>query len=111
VLRSLIATGVSLAALRLAPAAASAESLTLQAPTSAVEDTAVKIVASGEAGIDRRLWIYIEPGEGGCAPTAAAQHYRPAASSSTLPREAAPARPPRSSRPPVAVSASCWNAA
>jgi hypothetical protein len=44
-----------------------------------VEDTAVKIVASGEAGDNRRLWIHIEPGQGGCAPTAALQHRRPTA--------------------------------
>jgi hypothetical protein len=79
VLRQLIVTGASLAALLLAPAAASAESLTLQAPASAVEDTAVKIVASGEAVINRRMWVYIEPGEVGCAPTPALQHHRPAA--------------------------------
>jgi hypothetical protein len=80
VLRQLIATGASLAALLLAPAAASAvESLVLEAPASAVEDTAVKIVASGEAGLNRRLWVYIEPGQVGCAPTPALQHQRPAA--------------------------------
>jgi len=74
----------SLAALLLTPAtAAAADTLALEAPAVAVEETAVRIVARGEASPDRRLFVFTEPRASACAPTPAEQKLRPAATEHT----------------------------
>jgi len=67
-----------LSSLMAAPGASAADVLTLEAPDRAVEEAPVRIVARGDAGPDRRLFVYTEPGGAGCAATPAEEKLRPA---------------------------------